>query len=257
MEQQLFTREGRPQEANATLNGKPGHSHLVPCHRCGGQGGGPQWAHTGWTCYECNGKRHLGTAIDPLYTQAELDTLNARRDKLRARKEAKRQARLAEIEAQRAAQRGQFLVDNAALLAKLDALVAADSGEFWQDVRAGIVDRVNVTERQAELVETRHAEMVAKAAAAAKNHHFGQPGERAKRVRVTVGKSLHLFTSFYGERWLVPITTEDGAALSWFTTCGHKAGPAVASFTVKELAEYRGQPQTIVQRVKFHDQPDA
>jgi hypothetical protein len=27
----------------------------VPCKRCGGAGGGPQWQYTGWTCYECRG----------------------------------------------------------------------------------------------------------------------------------------------------------------------------------------------------------
>ena len=57
--------------------------HDYTCLRCGGRGGGDQWAYTGWTCYECggSGKSHKPQIIKeytPEY-QAKLDAQRAKR----------------------------------------------------------------------------------------------------------------------------------------------------------------------------------
>lgn len=57
--------------------------HDYTCPRCGGRGGGDQWAYTGWTCYECggSGKSHKPQIIKeytPEY-QAKLDAQRAKR----------------------------------------------------------------------------------------------------------------------------------------------------------------------------------
>lgn len=57
--------------------------HDYTCPRCGGAGGGDQWAYTGWTCYECGGTGQRSTPqIIKEYTpeyRAKLDAQRAKR----------------------------------------------------------------------------------------------------------------------------------------------------------------------------------
>ena len=36
-------------------NGSKHYEGMIPCDRCGGQGGSDAWQYTGWTCYKCGG----------------------------------------------------------------------------------------------------------------------------------------------------------------------------------------------------------
>lgn len=69
--------------------------HDYTCQRCGGKGGGDQWAFTGWTCYECGGSgRSMKPQVIKEYTaeyRAKLDAQSAKRA------EKRRQARVEEF----------------------------------------------------------------------------------------------------------------------------------------------------------------
>lgn len=57
--------------------------HDYTCPRCGGLGGGDQWAYTGWTCYECGGtgeshKPQIIKKYTPEY-EAKLEAQRAKR----------------------------------------------------------------------------------------------------------------------------------------------------------------------------------
>lgn len=83
---------------------KNGSKHIevvVPCDRCGGQGGAEQWKYTGWKCYKCGGSGKMTKIIierTPEY-QAKLD---ARREREAAKRQAEYEAKRAEIEAENA-----------------------------------------------------------------------------------------------------------------------------------------------------------
>lgn len=77
-------------------NGSKHYEGMIPCDKCGGQGGADKWQYTGWTCYKCGGSGEVFAKWierTPEY-QAKLD----------AKREAKEAARRAELEAE-AAQR--------------------------------------------------------------------------------------------------------------------------------------------------------
>lgn len=251
----LFNRQGKERQANAGTEAKPAYYYVSKCGRCGGLGARECWAHTGSTCYDCGGTGRGVGKTETLYTAEKLAKLNATAAKRQATELAKRQAEAARVEAERAAIRSDWEAANADMLAKARELVAADTGDFWRGFVPGMVQRVFMSDRQAEVINEAHARMTARRAAEAVNHLYGEPGKRARGVAVTVGKSIFLGTNDFcyppKARWLVLMTTGCGAKLSWFTDHKETEGAAVAAFTVKEHGEYKGQPQTIVQRVAF------
>lgn len=72
-------------------NGSKHWRGMIPCDRCGGQGGSENWKYTGFTCYKCGGSGVIeATWIErtPEY-EAKLDAKRqARREAMRAQHEA-------------------------------------------------------------------------------------------------------------------------------------------------------------------------
>lgn len=81
-------------------NGSKHWEGLIPCDRCGGQGGSDAWKYTGYTCYKCGGTGVIkSTWIErtPEY-QAKLDAMRAKRN---AKRMAEIEAENAKLEAER------------------------------------------------------------------------------------------------------------------------------------------------------------
>jgi hypothetical protein len=91
--------------------------------------------------------------------------------------------------------------------------------------------------------------------------HLGKPGERLD-VKLRVLRSVYIGPESaplaWGgtrltERWLVLLQTDKGHRLSWWTEHpsepGHNFAPA--RVTVKKHESFKGQAQTVVQRVTF------
>jgi hypothetical protein len=261
---ELFNRSGTARIANA---GERGHRYTTKCSRCGGAGGSKAWEHTGYTCYQCGGSGLGPTKVEKLYTADELAVLDARLAKARARRQALIDAETARIAAERAAARDAFLAGNTDTLAKLDELAAdevsrakPDTSLFWDDVRNGIVERAHISERQAEMINTRYAELLARREAESRAReagHLGQPGQRVK-TRACVVECRHIgIVSRYPliHRFLVRLETEQGHTLVWWTGCGKYTHDdfVECALTVKEHGAFNGKPQTTVQRVTFKD----
>lgn len=81
-------------------NGSKHWEGLIPCDRCGGQGGADAWKFTGYTCYKCGGRGLVESKWierTPEY-QAKLDAMRAKRN---AKKMAEFEAECAKIKAER------------------------------------------------------------------------------------------------------------------------------------------------------------
>jgi hypothetical protein len=157
---QLFTREGKASQAQATDDkGRPFRWEKVRCGRCGGAGGSDKWAHTGWTCFECDGRCFKP---DPrkvvLYTQEQLDKLNAtqaKRDATRARKAAEKAA----VEAERRERDAKVLrAEYADLLGRMRGWEDSFLGQLIAQVE---VQGRRLSERQVEAAEEKLAKLVA------------------------------------------------------------------------------------------------
>lgn len=94
-----FHRDGSPCKRRVRVESEHVATYQVQdaCDRCGGAGGGPQWSHTGWTCYACggNGKGKIRTV--KVYSAEKLAKLVTAEEKRNAKKQAARiaEARLA------------------------------------------------------------------------------------------------------------------------------------------------------------------
>jgi hypothetical protein len=98
-----FQRNGTPVPADAKLRpkGRGTEAYVYfPCKRCGDTGRYSYCPAYGDRCFECGGAGKGTYRWTRVYTDAELEKLNATRD---ARREAKRAKRLAELTARRAA----------------------------------------------------------------------------------------------------------------------------------------------------------
>lgn len=272
MTNHLYDRQGAVRVPNA-VTGKtkaPAYSYQSACYRCGGAGGADKWAHTGWTCYLCGGSGRGSIQVARLYTAVELAKLNDRADKVAAARQAKALAAAAALEAERLLRRDAFIAENAAGLAQLDELAVEDDyktsinpdpyGEpykFWREFKADIIRRATpLTDKQKAMIGGAYAIMVAAQDARRVAHHVGKVGERIRGVKATVtfSKEVAVLSRFpLIVRHLVKFKTDDGADLTWFASHGETAGPCTIDFTVKEHGEYRGVPQTIVQRVAFKE----
>jgi hypothetical protein len=67
-------------------NGTRWFLETVTCPRCGGAGRRPEWALTGWECFECNGRGLVEREV-PRYTPEYQAKLEARRQKYAEQRE--------------------------------------------------------------------------------------------------------------------------------------------------------------------------
>lgn len=263
----LFNRHGVERKPNAGTPDKPLFAYRQRCGRCGGAGGSAAWSHTGYTCYDCAGSGLGGTVYDRLYTAEQNARLDATAAKRAEKAAAKRAAELAKLESERAARRDAFKAANADTLAKVLELsrAAREDDTFWSNLYNEWIHVANeLSEAQVKMVDDRHAQLLERQAVAKRQSAAGHVGDVGKRVkakaRVTRVVELGL-TQFYPQqmRYLVALETEAGHALAWFTTSFEQPHDEFVdcAFTVKEHGEYKGLPQTIVQRVKFTETQPA
>jgi hypothetical protein len=251
---ELFTRDGTKYTGQVykTASGARCFSRDRMCGRCGGAGGADKWAHTGWTCFQCGGKRVVGTEIVKLYDAEKLAKLNATKAKADAKREAKYQAKR-EAEAEATAARSN------AFFAKHGDLIERAKGyqdSFIRDVIDGAVRYCEMTDGQADAVAAAIDRKVAQAAVRAASDHVGAIGDRIT-VKVKVERVIYFERPAFNAPW----TTET----VYIATMRDEAGNAIVSkgrfapeegatltikATVKEHSMYRDQRQTVVQRIK-------
>lgn len=150
--------------ATSTQITKPGFTRQPgPCSRCGGQGGGSQWSHTGYTCFRCRGAGQEPNGYKT-YTypadwteQAMTEHYEARQAKLNANRDA-RQARKATALAEAKAA---FLAGHPALA---ELVERGSEDTFIKDILSKLALYGVLTERQVEAVlsaDARNAERAA------------------------------------------------------------------------------------------------
>lgn len=259
----LFTRYGAPNTlpVRHTPTGKPYAIGERKCSRCGGAGRSDRWAHTGYTCFDCGGEGTRGTEEIKLYTPAELDTLNARKAKADATRQAKAAARAAADEAEAATRFLAFTAANLELIAAAQPYMETDS--FIGDVMRKALARAQITDAQAAAVAAAIARNQAREAARAASRHVGKIGER-RDFNVTVERVYTMPRPKFGAPWI----TEVFAIVTMRDTDGNAIISKSASFipskgesftmraTVKEFGDHNGEAQTIVQRIKREESPE-
>jgi Flp pilus assembly protein TadG len=254
---QYFHRHGSPVTATVYTSGKK--TYVIenrPCGRCGGAGRSDKWAHTGYTCFDCNGACYRGTHNVPVYTAEQLVKLNAAQEKRNAKKAAIAAEKAAAAKAQADAERDAFLAANAELIADMQAY--APRSEFIADILNKSVANARITENQANAVRNSIAKMKAEDARRANVKHVGTVGERVSLNGLTVFFTTRIDPitangySPYGPRYLTVLRTPEGSSVVYKGNYVAPKGSVVdVVATVKEHSEFRDEPQTKIQRPKF------
>lgn len=253
MTDQLFTRHGNPKQSNATINGRPAWAYRNPCNRCGGLGGADAWKHTGWTCYRCGGSCFELPRTDPLYTQEQLDKLNAAQEKRNAKKAVK-------LELER-------LEEAYATNSKYDAVAKnhpaefewiksqLDANQFARSLYYGALQYGVLSERQLAAVHKIIADDKKKAETAATSEYFGKEGDKVKSHHLTPKVVIFLGYSQFGSSYRTIFEDDAGNVFTYKGSRTHRTAGEY-SFTVKGHEEYKGVKQTVIQRpaVKSEDE---
>ena len=247
---ELFTRHGSLHTGFVATDskGKPFFTRNRKCSRCGGAGRSDKWARTGFTCFDCGGLGHRGTENVALFTQAELDRLNAAQAKRNATKQAKFQAAQAQAQAEADARRDSFLAEHHDLLSRAALFVERD--EFVRDVHAKAMARFAMTDGQAVALANAIDRIVARDAQKAASKHFGKIGERfTADVKV---ERIASFPTAFGVKHIVTMRDHAGHCIvSKGSFHAERGEELTIKATVKEHGEFRGELQTIVQRVAW------
>lgn len=249
----FFTRDGEPvKNLSTTPAGKYITTVWNNCHRCGGQGGAEQWKATGWTCYQCNGRRGQHVIV-PAYTAEKLEKLNATKAKKDAVRMAKTQAKVREQSEARAAALGDFMAIHGGLVAKATALAASSS--FLADLVAKLENYL-WSEKQVAAVAKVVAQIEETKAKRAGSGHIGKVGERLT-VAVTVERVHSFERPCFNANWLTEmchfVTMRDAAGNALVSKGKfHAAKDSAITIraTVKAHGEYKGEKQTIINRVQ-------
>jgi hypothetical protein len=259
---EFFNRAGEPVENPYEIKGAAGleagyYDFRASCTRCGGAGGGTQWSHTGFTCFECRGAKTFAKT-GRCYTAAKLAKLNASQAKRQAKREAKRQAVV-----------DKFDGDHAELLAALAPILAdtrVSTGArrmFVEDVlRKGrqfgrLSDKQLAALRAVPAKEAARAEREAqRQVEAAKSDYVGEVGQRLE-LTVTVEHKAEIDHGPHAQfsRYFYITTMVDDQAncvvIKSSTFCQYEPGDRLTmKATVKAHDEYHGRKQTVVQRPK-------
>lgn len=247
---QLFTREG-----STDFRAAPGErvgSVWRPCGRCGGAGGYQGWP--GFTCYDCGGfcGDHVSTR---LYTADELLTLNARRDALRAKKQAVRQAADAKAAAKRdEAQRAATADLVARGLGEAAALASSDAAGRDIDLIRDLVEKhaiYGLSGAQFALLERVLSQRTDRKAADAGSRHVGTVGERRDWTLTLQGRFE--YSGEYGTTYGHIYKDADGNVVLYKGSTrlpGERGDTVTLKATVKDHAVREGVQQTMLSRPK-------
>lgn len=286
-----FDREGierpvsgtSPATASRTFRERPYSLVVNPCGRCGGAGGADQWAHTGWTCFDCGGSGRGKSHKARLYRPEELAVLNESRDAVRGRKAAVKAAERAEYEAGQAAKalaretvliHDPFYQEFGRLIAKFRIVhCAAMSEEEAGDTRPPMPDFLRDMWKRVQTDDLTPAQIgaVNKFIASQKDREFkqqnsnflGTVGERITiRGKVVVCKPIYPNAGYqYGKpevRYLVKFETLDRDTLTWFTSNSFTVGAELTGkATVKAHKEFRGVRETQIRNFRADGQIDG
>lgn len=258
---ELFTREGSKFTGRATTNDR-GHVGYFPgwrtCSRCGGAGGADKWKFTGWTCFDCDGKGKLPSdRFIKLYDADKLAKLDARAAKLEAARVAKRQA-AAEAEATRiAAERETIINDHRAILDRIANVVDITGDGFLADMHRQVSERARpLSERQIETANTACERIEAETARKASASYVGNIGDRVE-LTVSFVRKYDITEGYFGApaRFIWTFRDENGNTITYIggyakALDGITDGAIKIVATVKDHKEYRGEPQTVIQRPK-------
>lgn len=249
---QYFTRHGSLVAEDHILSvskdgQSAGYKYLHSCSRCGGLGGGSQWNHTGWTCFDCGGRgkwfKHDGKAYSA-EKNAKLDEAQAKRD---AAKLAKHNAKVAARQAAAAVLQAEFKVGNEDVVAAIET----KANSFYESLYRQYQDRGQLTEAQVVAVRQSIEKEKDKVFKAAISSFVGEEKQRLI-ARVTVER----VSSFVGYDWCgrsvvkynTKFRTAEGNALVYWGHVGDEGEQFDLKFTVKEHAEYQGEKQTTINR---------
>lgn len=209
--EQLFNREGQPKKAQTVDDkGRPVYLERKVCGRCGGAGGSDKWLHTGWTCFDCDGKGHRDQFLKHrLYTQAQLDKLNATKAKRDATRAAKAAA-AAKVEEERRA------VERQAVMAEFGPLVARMRGwgdPFLADLIAQVEGKVKrLSDAQIAAAETKLEKLEAEKARRQAAHFIGETGQRLE-LELEFVRLVSLPDYGFGESYLHIFRIPDGSTV--------------------------------------------
>ena len=256
MDLALFHRHGAPVTTAVRTDEKGKPFTMIPraCGRCGGLGGGEQWRHTGWTCFDCGGSGdHInGPKLCKLYTAEEIEKLNASKAKRDAKKLAAAEAKAAADKVEAEARRADFMTIHGALLAKCEPF--AERSKFIADVLSKALDKASLTENQVAALENVIAKIEAEDARKGNAKHVGAVGERLRGLFVTV-KRIASFDNHFGTFHITTLRDDDGNTFvvksSSFRV--REDDKLCIDGTVKAHDSFRDEPQTQLARVTVHD----
>lgn len=251
---QLFTRDGeaytvQPQQDE---KGRPYFVRQNPCSRCGGAGGAEKWRHTGFTCWQCGGSRLGKTEKVRLYTQGQLDKMNAVRDRRRVKVEAQRAEAAAVREQERAAKREQFVAQHGEYFAGI--ITACGETSPAAAIIATAKNLAALTEAQRTALDSMAAEAQRKAATS----FIGEIGER-REFTATVKRIMDWSrknTWPIIHRYCHILADESGNAIKYVGSAyiGREGESVTFKATVEDHETYNGERQTIVARPKLKEE---
>jgi hypothetical protein len=241
-------------------NGTAYYPNQICCGRCGGQGGSSAWAHTGWTCYDCDGTGGRRTVPAPVYSAERLATLNAIAAKKAAAKAVKKNAADEKRRELATADREAWKAANPELWAFLDSKTPkADEGddrsEFYTSLYRQLYHNGNLSEKQCDILRQRLEQQIARDEAVKNSAHIGTVGERMTLIlKVEKKIALHNPGEYnpYGPRYIFICRDSDGRCVFYKGNANvmhdlPEAGGSIVA-TIKEHTEYQGIKQTVLQR---------
>lgn len=261
---QMFTREGRSVQV---AEGAKSFVQTRKCGRCGGAGGSDRWAHTGWTCFDCNGEKYRGTETVKVYTAEKLAKLNEAANKRHAKKIAEADVKMAEAMAQIAARKQAFLEANATLIARAQLYTVTAEGQepgFIARVMEKATRECSITEAQAAAVIKSIEAIEERARVRQASGHIGKVGERIE-IAVTVENVFTFERGKFGAPWvkecvsIVTMRDEAGNAIVSKSASfwSEKGKQFTIRATIKEHGSYKGECQTTVARVQVKATKEA
>ena len=220
------------------VKGTASYQYLAKCGRCGGLGGGEQWRHTGWTCFECGGSKFAGMRSVRLYSAERLAKLNAAQEKRNAARVAKAEA--AAVAHRAEAVRSVWMKDNSEGIALI--YQHADRDTFLADLAAKIEQYGSLSERQMAAALA----VVERLQARENRGHYGVVGARVE-MTIQVEKVIAM-ESQWGTSWLY-LCLVDGDRVVYKGTANLRDGDHIKA-TIESHGEYNGEKQTRISRPK-------
>lgn len=257
---QLFYRNGK------MFNGTPSFvsatrttiSERSVCGRCGGAGGSDKWAHTGWTCYQCNGSGKGARHDTPLYTQEKLDKLNAIATRKSNAKQAAHELKVAQMQQETDARRAAFEAQHADVLRWLRAIEAHEG--FLFDMCDLAARRAAWSEAQTTAIYAARERALERERVTLASQHVGNVGDRLRDVSVVV-EHVHIHENYdsYGRydvggpTYITTMRDDAGNCIVVMSSSFHvkKGDRLVITGSVSDHNEFRGQMQTRLKRVKI------